>query len=149
METKKEVEIKKEEIAQALTHYIGGELEVSEKVSPEEAGMRGTYVANITEVAKDYAEGKVSLEEAEKRVIEETVSYTIAPAVEKIVGKGVDLVIGIVTKVFSTRIPIVAKFLELAKPFIKKVVKNKLIKKTVEFAQRAWNKAKAWIKSIF
>ena len=149
-QSEKEIEISKEEVAQAVAQYIAGETGVSEKVEPEEAGTRGAFVANVTEIAKDYAEGNISLEDAEKKLVEEAVSYSIAPVWEKVADKGVDVFVKVVSKLIPKRFEIVATLLEATKPFIKKIVKSKLVEKSVEFAYNTWNKVKVktkeWIK---
>ena len=150
MESKKEVEITKEELAQALTYYIAGKTGVSEETSAEEAGVRGTFSANIIEIAKEYAEEKISAEEVEKRVIEEAVTYSIAPLWDKIVDKGVDVAIKALDKVVPKRFKVIVEVLKVTEPFIKKALKSKLVKKSVELAHRAWSKAKVkakeWLK---
>jgi len=140
-------DISKEEIIQSLSYYIAGESGVDEKISPEEAGGKGAFVSDIIETGKKYVDEEITPEEAEDEIIRASVSYSVFPWIDKVVDKGVDAIIDTIIKTIPEKLKIVKLLLEKAKPLIKKIVKGKLLEKTIQATHKIWKKTKDWIKN--
>ena len=144
MEEKKGFEITKDEIAKAVTIYVAGESGVIEDVTPEEAGHRGALVADLTETGQKYVNGEITKEQAEKEVVKKTVSYVLAPFVDKAIDGSIEFV----AKLFEKRLPEVSKFIKSKREPIKNFLREKVLEKSVEVAEKAWSKIKVFAKKL-
>ena len=144
MEEKKEFEITKDEIAKAVTIYVAGESGVIEDVTPEEAGHRGALIADLTETGQKFVNGDITKEQAEKEVVKKTVSYVLAPFVDKVIDGSIEFV----AKLFEKRLSAVSKFIRSKKEPIKNFLREKVIEKSVEVAEKAWSKIKVLLRNL-
>jgi hypothetical protein len=144
MEKKKEFEVTKDEIAKAVAIYVAGESGIIENVSPEEAGHRGALIADLTETGQKLINGEITKEQAEKEIVEKTVYYAIAPFVDKVI----DVSIEFAARLLEKRLPAVSKFIRNIKEPMKTFLREKVVKKTIEVAEKAWSKIKVSFKKL-
>ncbi len=78
----KEFEIDIEEVANALTIYIGGKTDISEKVPSVEAGTRGAYIHDVAETSFKYINGEIDSEQLTEELVEKIVASAIAPIIK-------------------------------------------------------------------
>jgi hypothetical protein len=134
-----EEEISKEELAQALSFYIGGQVGISEEISPEEAGRLGAFLSDLLEVIERVLNNELAEEIVLYYIVEKLIAYIISPLIDISISKTIDISIFLLNSFGFTE---ETQLLKAYEPYIKVLVNEILLKITKKATKTIWTIAK-------
>jgi len=129
-----------EELAHALTIFIGGKVGISEEVTAEEAGRRGSFIYHII---KTLLKGEGDWKKIREILIIEVIAYLVSYVLEEAGNIAIEAAVQfLVTNGLPYPVAIFLK--ETLKAYVKNFIKINITKQI----NKVWTKVKIFIKNL-